>query len=72
MDKNEKLINKVENINKIDGLLNYENEKKTKNIKNENRDLENKTKKLEAKKEKIKKNKKSPRTLWIRRKKKAA
>jgi len=72
MDKNEKLINKVENINKIDGLLNYENEKKTKNIKNENKDLENKTKKLETKKEKIKKNKKSPRTLWIRRKKKAA
>ena len=33
MDKNEKLINKVENINKIDGLLNYENEKKTKILK---------------------------------------
>ena len=70
LDKNNKTINKVENINKIDGLIenNFvkENTLKTKKqSKKNNKDQPNKENKGTKKK-------KSLRTLWVRRKKKAA
>ncbi|MBL6857230.1 MAG: Rne/Rng family ribonuclease [Pelagibacteraceae bacterium] len=75
LDKSKKTINKVENINKIVG---YEVEKKekikpkeTKNIKRDKKSKKSfsvKKKKDLEKKDK----KKTPRTLWVRRKKKAA
>ena len=78
IDKNKKLLNKVENLSKIEGLIEAvdedkfeETKKKPKNTKN-TKDTKDKIKKKSLKKEKIKKNKKSPRTLWVRRKKKAA
>ena len=70
LDKNNKTINKVENINKIDGLIESnivkENtlEAKKQSRKN-NKDQSNKENKGTKKK-------KSLRTLWVRRKKKAA
>jgi hypothetical protein len=84
IDKNKKLLNKVENLSKIEGLIEAvdedkfeETKKKPKNTKNtkntkDTKDTKDKIKKKSLKKEKIKKNKKSPRTLWVRRKKKAA
>ena len=77
-DKNKKIINKIENINKIEGLKS--------NVKNEGlkSDFVNKEKKItkeEKRKKKLlsektqrtnTKKKKSRRTLWVRRKKKAA
>jgi len=70
LDKNNKTINKVENINKIDGLIesNFVKEntlEAKKQSKKNNKDQSNK-------KNKGTKKKKSLRTLWIRRKKKAA
>ena len=77
-DKNKKFINKIENINKIEGLKsNVKNEglksdfvnkekKITKEEKRKKKLLSEKTNKTNTKK------KKSRRTLWVRRKKKAA
>ena len=71
LDKNKKIINKVENINAITVAENKLEEKKKK-IKKEGKKAKKATpekiKKLDTKKSK----KKAPRTLWIRRKKKAA
>ena len=78
LDKNKKIINKVENINHINVTQkeNKENIKKEINLKKnkENKKILSKKKKKESvKKETIKKTKKkSLRTLWVRRKKKAA
>jgi ribonuclease E len=70
LDKNNKTINKVENINKIDGLIesNFVKEntlEAKKQSKKNNKDQSNKENKGTKKK-------KSLRTLWVRRKKKAA
>jgi len=71
LDKNKKIINKVENINAITVAEN-KLEVKKKKIKKEGKKAKKATpekiKKLDTKKSK----KKAPRTLWIRRKKKAA
>jgi ribonuclease E len=73
LDKNKKTINKVENMNKIIGLekethVKIKNVKTIKANKNNKKTFSEKTKKDSLKKTK----KKSPRTLWVRRKKKAA
>jgi ribonuclease E len=73
LDKNKKTINKIENINKIE-LLAEEDQRKTKKSKS----LISNKKAKKTISEKTKKNivtkskKKSPRILWVRRKKKAA
>tara|TARA_B110000285_G_scaffold204130_1_gene240843 strand:+ start:273 stop:2138 length:1866 start_codon:yes stop_codon:yes gene_type:complete len=71
LDKNKKIINKVENVNIIQRVENKIVDKKIK-IKKEDKKssqiVSKKTKKVETKKVK----KKVPRTLWVRRKKKAA
>ena len=73
LDKNKKIISKVQNINKIEGTekITKEKIKETKSIKKDKKDkkivLDKKKKKVEKKDKK-----KSPRTLWVRRKKKAA
>ena len=72
-DKNKKTINKIENINKIEGLLKesqvkVKEIKSSKIIKNSKKSSSEKIKKNTIKKDK----KKSPKTLWVRRKKKAA
>ena len=73
LDKNKKTINKIENINKIEGL-----EKKVKIKEKEVKISSTEKKSKKSLSEKIKKNtdtkskKKTPRTLWVRRKKKAA
>ena len=76
LDKNKKIVNKVENLNIIPTLTSrVENKKKksTKVEKKESKTTSAKIKKLETKKLEIKKNKKKvARTLWVRRKKKAA
>jgi len=73
LDKNKKIVNKNENINKIEGL-GKETKVKTKEIKISK--ATKKTKKIspeKTKKNTVKKEKKKiPRTLWVRRKKKAA
>ena len=71
LDKNKKIINKIENINPINGVQkeNKEKIKETTALKKNNKKLPPKKNKKETEK-KIKK--KSPRTLWVRRKKKAA
>jgi len=69
-DKNKKIINKILNINKIESLKSgVENKEKkiAKEEKKTNKPLSEKTKKINTKKNK----KKLPKTLWIRRKKKA-
>ena len=77
LDKNKKIINKVENVNKIQSLDNNSDKnstfdkKKKKTIKsgkNNSKVVLEKTKKMTIKKVK----KKVARTLWIRKKKKAA
>ena len=71
LDKNKKIINKIENINKIEGFNKEVKEKVVKNPKKDKvkkKSFSEKKKKIAEKKEK----KKSPRTLWVRRKKKAA
>ena len=72
LDKNKKVLNKIENINKIEELEDKKEDKpkKTKNIKKkkDKKLVEKKKKKNIEKKDK----KKSLRTLWVRRKKKAA
>ena len=73
LDKNKKTINKIENINKIeivekDTQKIIEKTKKTKKNSDNKKSLPDKKKKEVSKKSK----KKSPRTLWVRRKKKAA
>ena len=75
LDKNKKIINKIENINLLQGIeskseSNFVSKKKKikKEDKKPNKATSEKTKKLDAKKNK----KKVLRTLWIRRKKKAA
>ena len=73
LDKNKKLINKVENTNKIESLeketkIDIKKEKSSSKIKKNKKALPEKTKKNSEKKIK----KKSLRTLWVRRKKKAA
>ena len=68
-DKNKKIINKIENINKIEGLKSdfVNKEKKiTKEEKRKKKLLSEKTQKTNTKKKKLR------RTLWVRRKKKAA
>ena len=68
-DKNKKLINKIENINKIEGFEKL-TEEKTNEVKNLTKDENNKKSILVKKKNNEKKEKKkSPRTLWLRRKK---
>ena len=73
LDKNKKIINKVENLNKIIGLK-EETYEKVKNIKtSKTNKINKKTFSEKTKKDTLKKpKKKSPRTLWVRRKKKAA
>ena len=69
-DKNKKIINKVENVNQIDGLIKdvkVEN-KKIKKVKKNNKLPDEKIKKTNLKKSK----KKIVRTLWVRRKKKSS
>ena len=71
LDKNKKIISKIENINKIEGLnttIKVKEEEKTKKKKKSKKILPVKIKKIDAKKIK----KKDPKTLWVRRKKKAA
>ena len=73
LDKNKKTINKIENINKIEIVEKdtpkiIEKTKKTKKDSDNKKSLPDKKKKEVSKKSK----KKSPRTLWVRRKKKAA
>ena len=75
LDKNKKIINKIENINLLQAIeskseSNFVSKKKKikKEDKKPNKANSEKTKKLDAKKNK----KKVLRTLWIRRKKKAA
>jgi len=70
-DKNKKLINKIENIDKIEGLesgtkMKVEEEKISK-LDKKKKSLQKKTKKDALKKSK----KKSPKILWVRRKKAA-
>ena len=71
VDKNKKIISRVENVN-LDQSNDVIFEKKTKKLKKEKKKdikiVPEKAKKLNLKKSK----KKTPRTLWIRRKKKAA
>ena len=71
LDKNKKIINKIENINKIEGLVKETQVKKIKIALKAK-----KSKKIFTDKKKVgtdkKDKKKSPRTLWVRRKKKAA
>ena len=71
LDKNKKIINKIENINKIEGLVKETQVKKIKIAL-----TAKKSKKIFTDKKKVgtdkKDKKKSPRTLWVRRKKKAA
>ena len=73
LDKNKKLINKVENINtiqKVESIIENKKKKTTKTEEKKEKISTKKTKKIDkADKKKIKKN---PRVLWIRRKKKAA
>ena len=73
LDKNKKLINKIENINKIEGLE-KEIPPKVKELKSSKTDKKIKKSTLEkTKKDANKKDKKKNlRTLWVRRKKKAA
>ena len=75
LDKNKKIINRVENINSLpanESKSESKSESKKKKVKKEdkknNKTTSDKTKKLDAKKIK----KKAPRTLWIRKSKKAA
>jgi ribonuclease E len=71
LDKNKKIISKVENINKIknfDSDFDKKKKKAVKSEKNSNKTTSEKTKKINTKKVK----KKVARTLWVRRKKKAA
>jgi len=73
LDKNKKLINAIENINKIEGLE-IKTEDKVKKTKNTIKSKKTKKPLLEKKRKNTEKKneKKSPRTLWVRRKKKAA
>ena len=71
LDKNKKIINKIENVNKIEGLegiIKIKEVKKPKEEKKTSKTISTKTKKIATKKIK----KKVPRTLWVRRKKRAA
>ena len=73
LDKNKKLINKVENINtiqKVESIIENKKKKTTKTEEKKEKISTKKTKKIDkVDKKKIKKN---PKVLWIRRKKKAA
>jgi len=73
LDKNKKITSKVENINKIEGFreetqVELKETKSLKKVKSGKKTFSEKKKKNVEKKDK----KKSPRTLWVRRKKKAA
>ena len=73
LDKNKKITSKVENINKIEGFreetqVELKETKSLKKVKSGKKTFSEKKKKNVEKKNK----KKSPRTLWVRRKKKAA
>jgi ribonuclease E len=71
LDKNKKIINRVENINVVqasESMLEVKKKKVKKVDKKTTKISPKKIKKLESKKSK----KKVPRTLWVRRKKKAA
>ena len=83
LDKNKKIIQQIQNINKVEGLsdnIEIKTKKITKEIKTKNKTSSEKIKKISTKistkisaKISTKKNKKKiPRTLWIRRKKKVA
>ena len=68
LNKNKKIVNKVENYNKIE---NIENEDKRSKKKLKSKNLSTQPKKLKAETDKKSPKKKSkPRTLWIRKKKK--
>jgi ribonuclease E len=71
LDKNKKSINKVENLNKIEELEKVVQKKETK-ISKSNKGAKKKTSGKISKSLEKKEKKKSPRTLWVRRKKKAA
>jgi|TARA_B100001093_G_scaffold304686_1_gene290573 ribonuclease E len=73
LDKNKKTINKIENINKIE-IFEKETIQKIKVKKDLKKSKISKKLPVEKKKKNIEKKekKKSPRTLWVRRKKKAA
>ena len=73
LDKNKKTINKIENINKIE-IFEKETVQKIKVKKDLKKSKISKKLPVEKKKKNIEKKekKKSPRTLWVRRKKKAA
>jgi ribonuclease E len=71
LDKNKKIIQKIKNVNiiqKVENVSDSKKKEKKKEDKKKNKTSLEKTKKLNTKKIK----KKIPRTLWIRRKKKAA
>ena len=71
LDKNKKIIQKIENVNiiqKVENVSDSKKKEKKKEDKKKDKTSLEKTKKLNTKKIK----KKIPRTLWIRRKKKAA
>ena len=75
MNKSKKVLNQVENINKLkDFNNNYKEKKVTKNEKPLEKNKKEKIKSTVSKKEiqPKKKKSKSPRTLWVRRKKKKA
>ena len=73
LDKNKKIINKIENINKIE-IIEKESQNVVEKIKKSKKDSDNKKSFSDKKKKNVvkKSKKKSPRTLWVRRKKKAA
>ena len=72
LDKNKKKINVIENVNKINEVEKETKEKKitSKKVKKSKKEKDVLDKKKKIKEKKIKS--KSPRTLWVRRKKKAA
>jgi len=73
LDKNKKTINKIENINKIE-IVEKDTQKIIEKTKKTKKNIDNKKSLPDKKKKEVSKKskKKSPRTLWVRRKKKAA
>ena len=63
LNKNKKIVKKIENINKIEKFKNKEKENKKKSFKNQKEE-----KSLKPKKNTKKNTKSSPRTLWVRKK----
>ncbi len=73
LDKNKKIVNKIESINKIE-IAEKESKKIVEKIKKLKKNSDNKKSFSDKKRKDVGKKikKKSPRTLWVRRKKKAA